>query len=180
MTVMHLVSQRNARPPDTTEYNPAHQQSDVVRVISPVTIRIHREQQPSSLINHVLLQGYEPIIASPKGGKVPIDPKSVQEQYLTSTSRDFLKDGIFAPPCHDCYSRGWYWWRTSADASDSYHQRLLLCAESTRASHRTWLQFREAPSEAVDFWKQCFWVTAVAGKVWVMIGIMKVCVVVCR
>ncbi|CAL5224243.1 g6896 [Coccomyxa viridis] len=36
--------------------------------------------------------GYEPIIASPKGDKVPIDPKSKQEQYLTSTSRDFLKD----------------------------------------------------------------------------------------
>ena len=40
-----------------------------------------------------VLQGYEPILASPKGGKVPIDPNSVKEQFLTATSKDFLKDG---------------------------------------------------------------------------------------
>lgn len=38
-------------------------------------------------------QGFEPIIASTKGGKVPIDPKSIQEQYLTASSKDFMKDG---------------------------------------------------------------------------------------
>ncbi len=40
-----------------------------------------------------VLQGYEPVIASAKGGKVPIDPKSIQEEFLAATSRDFLKDG---------------------------------------------------------------------------------------
>ncbi len=44
VTVMHLVSQRNAKR--LTEYNPAHQQSDVVRVISPVTIRIIGSSSP--------------------------------------------------------------------------------------------------------------------------------------
>ena len=44
------------------------------------------------------LQGHEPIIASSKGGKVPIDPKSVQEQFLTATSKNSLKDGISASP----------------------------------------------------------------------------------
>ncbi|CAL5224244.1 g6897 [Coccomyxa viridis] len=37
-------------------------------------------------------RGFEPVFSSTKGGKIPIDPKSIQEQYLASTSRDFLKD----------------------------------------------------------------------------------------
>ena len=36
------------------------------------------------------------MIASAKGGRVPIDPKSIQEQFLAATSRDFLKDGMLA------------------------------------------------------------------------------------
>ena len=39
-----------------------------------------------------LVQGFEPIIASTKGGKVPLDPKSTKGEHLTATSQDFLKD----------------------------------------------------------------------------------------
>lgn len=39
------------------------------------------------------MQGFEPIIASTKGGKVPLDPKSTQGEHLTATSQNFLKDG---------------------------------------------------------------------------------------
>ena len=38
------------------------------------------------------MQGFEPIIASTKGGKVPLDPKSTQGEHLTAISQNFLKD----------------------------------------------------------------------------------------
>ena len=40
----------------------------------------------------MIWQGFEPIIASPRGGKIPLDPKSTQEGQLSATSKNFLKD----------------------------------------------------------------------------------------
>ena len=76
----------------------AHDQPSDVGLSCPNTSCSQRTHQPVCDAS-VYLQGYEPIIASPKGGKVPIDPKSIQEQYLTSTSKDFLKDGTLPTPC---------------------------------------------------------------------------------
>lgn len=42
--------------------------------------------------NCMLRQGFEPIIASPAGGKIPLDPRSTQEEQLSATSKNFLKD----------------------------------------------------------------------------------------
>ena len=40
----------------------------------------------------LLRKGFEPIIASPAGGKIPLDPRSTQEGQLSATSKNFLKD----------------------------------------------------------------------------------------
>ncbi|CAK0785385.1 hypothetical protein CVIRNUC_008593 [Coccomyxa viridis] len=37
-------------------------------------------------------RGFEPTIASPAGGKIPLDPRSTQEGQLSATSKNFLKD----------------------------------------------------------------------------------------
>ena len=33
------------------------------------------------------------VLASPKGGEIPLDPASLQGQFLTETADKFLKDG---------------------------------------------------------------------------------------
>ena len=43
-------------------------------------------------------KGYEVTITSVKGGKLPIDPRSVVTPYLTTTVKKGLTDGTFVSP----------------------------------------------------------------------------------
>lgn len=38
-------------------------------------------------------KGYDVVIASTKGGRIPLDPASLQEQNMTDHTKKFLEDG---------------------------------------------------------------------------------------
>ena len=84
-----------------------------------------RPLTPSSLTAHAMQKADKTVIlASPKGGEIPLDPASLQGEFLTETADKFLKDGE--------------------------EQSRVLCKCAMRTCHNCNLPVRRRGSEAVE------------------------------